>query len=251
MKQLIKKILRDCAGLDIRRVQHSPQEEAEAAPQSYGTSSIDNLLPSEKLPDEYIRNCKLVVDRYELIRRIAKKLPKDLVATEVGVALGDFSAFLLQELPIKKLYAIDIFELDQVDIIWGKPVEELFGGKSHADFIKERFAEDGRVEVLKGRSDQLLETFENRSFDLIYIDADHSYEGVKKDTLLAAKKIKNDGIIVFNDYAYANPSDGVLFGVPKACHEFMLEHGWEMIYMGLQHNGLYDVALRRHEVSLH
>lgn len=36
----------------------------------------------------------------------------------------------------------------------------------------------------------------------IYIDADHSYEGVKKDISVACRKVKHDGILIFNDYIY-------------------------------------------------
>jgi hypothetical protein len=229
MKRRIQRLLNDFAGLELRRVSRKSPE----------------YWPSEKLPDELIRNCKLVVDRFELIRRVAADLPKDLVVTELGVAFGDFSEFLLQALPIEKFYAIDLFVMDELEEIWGRRIKDVFKGKSHLEFFKERFAEDGRVEVLKGFSDQALGTLEDRMFDLIYIDADHSYDGVRKDLLVAADKIKEEGVIVLNDYAHANPNGFHAYGVPKACHEFMLEHRWELIYLGLQPSGLYDVALRR------
>lgn len=92
MKRQIKRLLRDVAGLEIRRV----------------SRETSTYWPSEKLPDELIRNCKLVVDRLELIRRLAAELPEDLVVTEVGVAFGDFTEFLLQELPIGKFGLYDV-----------------------------------------------------------------------------------------------------------------------------------------------
>lgn len=41
--------------------------------------------------------------------------------------------------------------------------------------------------------------FEEGSFDLIFIDADHSYNGVKNDFTCAIKYLSPDGIIVFDD----------------------------------------------------
>ena len=47
--------------------------------------------------------------------------------------------------------------------------------------------------------DVAQETHPCRQFDCIFIDADHSYEGVKKDYDNALKHIKNGGYIIFHD----------------------------------------------------
>ncbi|MEI7596680.1 MAG: class I SAM-dependent methyltransferase [Bacteroidota bacterium] len=47
--------------------------------------------------------------------------------------------------------------------------------------------------------------FGDKKFDLIFIDADHHYESVVNDTLLALKLLKNENsVIVWHDYAF-NP----------------------------------------------
>jgi predicted O-methyltransferase YrrM len=38
-------------------------------------------------------------------------------------------------------------------------------------------------------------------FDVIFIDADHSYEGVRKDFVNAQKHINEGGLIIFHDIA--------------------------------------------------
>lgn len=44
----------------------------------------------------------------------------------------------------------------------------------------------------------------NKKFDLIFIDGDHHYEGVKKDTETAFKLLKDDkSVIVWHDYAHS------------------------------------------------
>jgi predicted O-methyltransferase YrrM len=49
------------------------------------------------------------------------------------------------------------------------------------------------------KSEQALKLFSDKSFDLIYIDGDHSYKQIKKDIILAKKKIKKNGIICGDD----------------------------------------------------
>lgn len=65
----------------------------------------------------------------------------------------------------------------------------------------------------------------NQKFDLIFIDGDHHYESVKKDTENAFKLLKNENsIIIWHDYGN-NPSDirwdvllGILDGSPAEKH---------------------------------
>lgn len=52
------------------------------------------------------------------------------------------------------------------------------------------------------------------SYDLIFIDADHSYEGVKRDTELILPLIAPDGFLVWHDYANWGYFDGKN-GVPE------------------------------------
>lgn len=228
MKRQIKKLLTELAGLEVRRVAKGGWKH----------------WPSENLPDELLCNCRLVTDRYELIRRLARELPAGLVVTEVGVGFGDFTEFLLQELAIEKFVGIDVLTLmDGLEELWGRKIEDVLKGKSHQQYYAGRFAQDARVEVRQGFSDTVLSGFDDEYFDLIYIDADHSYEGVKKDIAVAVHKIKDNGVIILNDYAQVTPNGFIPYGIPKACHEFMLDHRWEMVYLALQAGGLYDVAL--------
>lgn len=66
-------------------------------------------------------------------------------------------------------------------------------------------------------SENASSNFEDNSLDLVFIDADHEYESVKKDILLWHPKIKDDGIIAGHDYSL----DPVHWpGVRKAVDEF-------------------------------
>lgn len=65
--------------------------------------------------------------------------------------------------------------------------------------------------------------------DLIYIDADHTYEGVKQDLISYWPKVKDGGIIFGDDYTLraenARESDGYRPEVYRAVDEFVAEKG--------------------------
>jgi predicted O-methyltransferase YrrM len=46
------------------------------------------------------------------------------------------------------------------------------------------------ISFLRMKSEQALKLFSDKSFDLIYIDGDHSYKQIKKDIILEKKRLK-------------------------------------------------------------
>jgi hypothetical protein len=104
---------------------------------------------------------------------------------------------------------------------------------------------NGTVELHQGDSSAALATLPDRSFDFIYIDGDHAYEGVVKDLAMAAQKIKADGWIVCNDYTIYSPVEKMQYGVYRAVNEFCWREGFEIVFLGLHYWSYHDVALRR------
>ena len=101
------------------------------------------------------------------------------------------------------------------------------------------------VRVHKGLSHAVLRTFPDDAFDMIYIDADHSYAAVCSDIAHAAPKLKPGGLLAFNDFArIIRPGFGV-FGVHQAVCEFAASSGWSVAYFCLNGEALYDIALRK------
>lgn len=58
---------------------------------------------------------------------------------------------------------------------------------------------DDYVVVLKGTSDELSEIIKPMSFDIVYIDGDHSYTQFKKDLLSYKELVKDGGILCGDD----------------------------------------------------
>jgi len=70
--------------------------------------------------------------------------------------------------------------------------------------------------------------FPDEYFDLIYIDADHTYEGCLEDIKVWYPKVKKGGFITGDDYShYRAKYTGVKFGVIEAVNEFFKDN---MIY---------------------
>ena len=56
-------------------------------------------------------------------------------------------------------------------------------------------------------SKKFAQTTKNQKWDYIYIDGDHSYEGVKNDFNLFYQRLKNDGYLLFHDIYTKNLGD--------------------------------------------
>jgi len=107
-----------------------------------------------------------------------------VVIVEVGTVGGGTSAHIARYCPqIRKLYAVDIVKPDAaIDVMHTVP---------HLEFV---------------HSDSVLaaKRFDDKSIDLVFIDADHSAKGVFADLQAWVPKIKPGGVISGHDYGSHN-----------------------------------------------
>lgn len=205
---------------------------------SYSYGDIPELAP------EHVVNAKLYANRNEMIKHLG--IPRDSRIAEVGVANGNFTQFLLEELNPAQFIAADMFQMDEAPVIWGIPREVLFEGKSHYDHYTSRFStEASRMSILRGISHEVMDTLPDGSLDMIYIDAGHDYYNVFHDGRVCAQKIKPDGILVFNDYVLYDPFTSGEYGVVKAVNEMLATGEWKVIGFALQRHMFCDIAIAR------
>lgn len=125
---------------------------------------------------------------------------KNLKIAELGVFEGNFSKEIYKICEPSELYLVDLF-----DGYFGSGDKD---GKnyhySHLELeyekIKSYFVKNKNVKVIKDSTINFLNKLEDNYLDLVYIDADHSYEAVTKDLELSFKKVKNNGLICGHDY---------------------------------------------------
>ena len=123
----------------------------------------------------------------------------DLTIVEVGVAKGATSAHLLRYCPqISRLYDIDIRRPQPPD---------------------DKVTHLPKVEFIEGLSTESAERFADKSIDLVFIDADHSREGVRTDLIAWVPKVKPGGVISGHDYgSHTYPA------VAEVVDEFFRDH---------------------------
>jgi len=143
---------------------------------------------------------------------------KNLVGVEIGVEGGANARVMFEELDIKTLYLIDIFD-SYLD-----PVYEDNTGHGVLNSTEVgRACYNGSVRNLHPFMDKITWIIELSEFavdkikeelDFVYIDGNHRYEYVKKDIALYYPKIKVGGVIGGHDFKRDEP------GVIKAVMEF-------------------------------
>jgi SAM-dependent methyltransferase len=172
---------------------------------------------SPPIPGELLADCRMCPDRFDLIGR----LPKDGIVAELGTYKGHFAKEILARAQPQILHLIDIdFSLTERSVM-----------------------EHPKVQCHNGLTVATLADFPDGYFDWIYIDADHSYDGVVRDARASAAKLKPGGYLVFNDFAHIDPQMG-RYGVQQAVVEFACAERWPFAFFAYDGAALYDVALR-------
>jgi len=153
--------------------------------------------------------------------------PKNSIMAEIGVFQGSFSKVINTLLTPKELHLIDVFkgticsgDKDGNNLIWANLDHEF-------NVLKIFFKDMKSVKLHKGKSEEILKTFSNDYFDVIYIDGDHSYEGAMNDLKLAKEKIKIGGIISGHDYTSKVP------GVFNAVNDFIAQNNLKIDFITL------------------
>ncbi|MCT7516354.1 glycosyltransferase family protein [Aliarcobacter cryaerophilus] len=118
---------------------------------------------------------------------------------EIGSYFGASSSLIAKGLPNKsKLYCIDSWENDAMTERKKDTFEEFTSNTSQ---YKER------IIPIRGMSFDVINIIKekvNNKIDMLFIDGDHSYEGVKKDWDLYSPMLQSGSIVVFHDVGWAN-----------------------------------------------
>jgi hypothetical protein len=212
----------------------------------FGVRCVPNpeVPPVLELPEQCLKNSRIVSERADIL----KLLPKGGVVAEVGVAFGRYSRIIIDGMQPESFVAIDTFNLDAPSWFGRKGYKDIFGDLTHEEYYRQQFRSEiasGRVSINKGCSAEVLSSFPDLFFDMIYIDAAHDYDNVKKDLEIASRKIKDEGTIILNDYTLYDPLLLQPYGIVQATNEFCINKNWEILYLALHRYMFCDVALKK------
>jgi cephalosporin hydroxylase len=122
-------------------------------------------------------------------------LPPDWTLVEVGSNSGESAVLFAARM--KKVYCVDNWA-GGIDLL-----EPLFD---------RRVRLYRNIEKIKAESGEAAKRFQPGQIDIVYIDADHSYEAVLRDIRLWEPLVKNGGYVTGHDF-------GVGVGVDQAVEE--------------------------------
>jgi hypothetical protein len=155
------------------------------------------------------------MNRNELL----KVLPKNSIGAEVGVCEGDYSEIILNVVNPSKLFLVDIWGHISLSYHDHNMVDNQKQEKRFQNVVK-RFLNNPNAYIIRSLSNSMLDIFPENYLDWMYIDADHSYEGCKRDLNIAKKLVKDNGYILGHDY------NNKFQGVMDSVNEFVAENGY-------------------------
>lgn len=170
-----------------------------------------------------IRTHKWAMPEHELLTlgALTKVLQPKLVV-EFGTFMGGSTLAMASNMPQDgRIVTIDLDPTARKTHVHGMgvglsdfDVGTLFRGTRYESQIEQRFAN-----TVNFRDDDLLQ-----AADLVFVDADHTYEFAKRDTQTALTFMKPGGSILWHDYTW-EPANPECVGVTRTVNEFWEEHG--------------------------
>lgn len=143
---------------------------------------------------------------------------------EIGVAYGYHADFVCTLLPSISYIGVDPYQANyDPNDIFCSDVRKLFGDQDTQNAMNRLFnvvssnlnKYDGRARLIREKSWVAAEQFQDGMFDLVYIDGDHTYEGVVKDLEAWFPKVRKGGMICGDDIGWP--------GVKQAVDEFFIK----------------------------
>lgn len=153
------------------------------------------------------------------------KNPKNIA--EIGVAYGYHAHSIMLSLPQVNYFGIDPYLADyDLDDVFCSEVSRVFfepdrtqAMRRLGDAVAQSLSVYGqRANLIRKRSADAAQQFESGFFDLIFIDGDHTYDGVIGDLNAWWPKVMAGGILCGDDYVSFE-------GVRTALDEFVRANG--------------------------
>lgn len=162
---------------------------------------------------------------------ICRRLPaRGGLVVEVGVLIGALSTEILRKRGDVVLHMVDNW-LPMAE----QPASYIATNDDHAQHDKARAESHfrqasrvasrfpGRAIIRRGGSVEIADDFSPDDCDLVFLDADHSFDGVTADLAAWESKIKPGGWIGGHDYR--NPDPRFKFGVTEAVDAWSARRG--------------------------
>jgi predicted O-methyltransferase YrrM len=129
----------------------------------------------------------------DLIKELGDNSDKTMI--EIGSFVGESTVLFAQS--FKKVIAIDPFEADYDP---KDSTSYLFEFKNVKETYLDRISDHQNIETIVSTSNDAVKELDSQTYDFVYIDGLHTYEGVKSDITNYLPLIKKGGVIGGHDY---------------------------------------------------
>jgi len=189
-KNPFKNLIYYLAGKNLKKVSNSCKslDEYINLSQTYKYSLVKHFLPTIYLESHQNKN-----EILKFSKLVLKNRPK--IVVEIGTARGG-TFFLLSR----------ISKRDSLLISIDLPIQPLGGIVSKPKIFYKSFSLDNqKIFLIRKNSHKrstlkrVEEILNGKKIDLLFIDGDHTYNGVKQDFQMYAPLVKENGMIVFHD----------------------------------------------------
>lgn len=150
----------------------------------------------------------MAISERMLLYRLALGLPRESRLLEIGSYLGASAAVLAAAAQTRGGY---VFCVDT----WHNDAMSEGGRDTYGEFLQNTKPYSNWITPLRGQSTEIATTFA-QTIDLLFIDGDHSYDGVIADLRCWLPKLRSGGWLVMHDWGWAE-------GVKRAVQEVVID----------------------------
>ena len=143
-------------------------------------------------------------DIYWLVKE-GEKLPNNSQVLEIGSGLGLSMICFASGAKDKNIQftTIDPFDV-YINVCQDGRKQKI--DQVNIEHFKANIKQCGiNVDIIRAKSDDVVNKFKDNFFDLIYIDGSHKYSDVKNDLINYTPKVKEGGILLGHDYSPIYP----------------------------------------------
>lgn len=149
-------------------------------------------------------------------------------AVEIGVASGDYSEIIMVQNPQLEMWGVDPYtKYEGYHDYKLRSTFERMESKAH-----QKLKEYDTYHFVRKFSVDAAKDFKDESLDFVYIDGNHSGQGVKEDMEAWFPKIKKDGLMAGHDFTNRWP------GLKKQVINFAQRNNRQLFVLGLERKDL-------------
>jgi hypothetical protein len=168
-------------------------------------------------------------DRQQLLHHLRHDLQRLTTAVEVGTWRGDFAMMMMNILEPENFFCVDPFAIFPGMV--SRP-DSAYDNQLTLDELAERTRRRmvGRGgDLIRQKSVDGANQFMDNDLDVVYLDGDHTYQGVKQDLEAWWPKVRAGGYLCGDDYITGSTGQGFQFGVIEAVNEFAEQQNMQLV----------------------